>query len=108
MRKSQHEQVTLHHKREVVQLPLEFCVTPHRDSLLLRMNGAFRVFSQWSYPWGCACRHFQASPIIVARSGLWGTHPSSPRIFWLEATRIGGSPARRGASTAWIGTPVTR
>ncbi len=77
---------------------LRSCSTPLR----------FKAFSQSPYPCGCSCRHFQASPIIVVRSGFWGSQPGSSRIFPLEATSIRGSPARRGDSTALIVTPVTR
>src|SRR3954462_5152102 len=49
----------------------------------------------------------QASAIIAASSGFLGTHPSSLRIFSLEATSTAGSPARRGDSTVGISPPVT-
>src|SRR5712692_8042914 len=54
---------------------LRSCSTPLR----------FKAFSQSPYPCGCSCRHFQASPIIVVRSGFWGSH---------EHQRVSCAPGR--------------
>ncbi len=48
-----------------------------------------------------------ASDTMSSSAGFSGTQPSSARMRSLDATRTGGSPARRGDSTAGIWQPVT-
>src|SRR5215203_3811494 len=58
---------------------------------------------------GLAYRHtqVQASATMSSRVGFAGAQPSLAVISLLEATRIAGSPGRRGASTVGMGRPVT-
>ena len=48
-----------------------------------------------------------ASDTMSSSAGLSGIQPSSDRMRSLDATSTGGSPARRGDSTAGIWQPVT-
>src|SRR5262249_29722395 len=50
----------------------------------------------------------QADEMMSWSLEYWADQLSSLRIFWASATRVGGSPGRRGASTNGTSRPVTR
>src|SRR5262245_43161836 len=52
--------------------------------------------------------HFQASPICCSRSERAGFQFRIARARSARPIRIGGSPARRGAASDWIGRSQTR
>ena len=60
-----------------------------------------------SNPCGWLLCHAQAEATMVFRSLYCGFHPSTRMAFSEEAISWAGSPARRGATLAGIGCPVT-
>ena len=56
---------------------------------------------------GWARRHAQAEPIIASSVDRRGAQPRSSPARAFEATRTGGSPARRGPTVCGIGRPTT-
>src|SRR5579859_6861509 len=78
----------------------------HCDCGATRCQISFKA-NQSGYPLGCRLCQAQAVATMSSSLGYFGFHPSSRTALAAEATNFGGSPGRRGFSTAGIFFPVT-